>query len=136
MSEKKFMKNINQAELVKLNLPLHVNFKFKRLTPKQAGLKASIINYHEFDVEGYSKIHYHENMEHIMYVLKGEGNVIIGDNNLPIKSGDIIALPINVPHGIKNTGDKVLSYLMFSNTAIKEKMSDSGSIAGIPIDKS
>ena len=74
-------------------------------------------------------------MEHLIYVLKGEGIVIMGEDELHIKDGDVIAVPTYIQHGVKNIGNEILGYLMFSNTAIKEKMSEPGSIVGIPVDK-
>lgn len=40
--------------------------------------------------------------EHV-YVLEGEGDMVLGDKNIHIKKGDLIFIPKNTPHALKVT---------------------------------
>lgn len=45
------------------------------------------------------------------YIISGEGNIIIADEEADVSKGDAIFIPGNSPHGIKNTGNDILKYL-------------------------
>ena len=48
--------------------------------------------------------HYHPEIEHEQYVLRGRYKVGIGDKVHVVKAGDSIYIPKGVPHWYKNTG--------------------------------
>jgi quercetin dioxygenase-like cupin family protein len=137
MYRKNNLLNFEEAELLVITkTPLHFGLKLKRLTPKNGGLKASSLNYHQFEVGGYSKPHYHKNMEHIMYFVKGKGILTLGNEEIPVKEGSIVALPVNIPHSVKNTGDNPFGYLIFSNAIpVKGETINPDTIRGIPVDE-
>lgn len=57
------------------------------------------------------KLHKHlEHSEHV-YVLDGEGNMQLGNENLNIKAGDIIYIPQNTPHKVVTTSKKPLKVI-------------------------
>lgn len=63
---------------------------------------------------GFKKFHHwHENAETVMYVIEGEGEFFLDKNNsVPVKAGDIThALPGEI-HGMRNTGNTPLRYLV------------------------
>ncbi|MEM9847533.1 MAG: cupin domain-containing protein [Bacteroidota bacterium] len=60
-------------------------------------------------------VHVHEREDEIFHVLAGEVELILGDETLTGKAGDIIYLPRGVKHGIKTAGSataKVLNYVI------------------------
>src|SRR4051812_2658112 len=79
--------------------------------------------------------HSHRVQEEMFFVLEGTGEVRIGSEHFPIRSGDIIACPTGGPetaHQIVNTGKTELKYLAVSTKASAEicEYPDSGKIAG------
>lgn len=49
--------------------------------------------------------HVHTVEDEFIYVAEGELDVLIGDQKLTARSGDLVKLPKNVPHGIWQKGD-------------------------------
>ncbi len=45
-------------------------------------------------------------------ILKGNGEITIGDETEPIGEGECVYVPKEIPHGLKNTGDSDM-HLMF-----------------------
>ena len=48
--------------------------------------------------------HYHPDIEHEQYVLKGKYKIGIGDKVRQVKAGDSIYIPAGTPHWYKNSG--------------------------------
>lgn len=67
--------------------------------------------------------HNHHVNEEMFFILEGEGEVRIGDEVFPIRTGDIIACPPGGPetaHQIHNTGAAELRYLAVSTKSTPE----------------
>jgi quercetin dioxygenase-like cupin family protein len=60
--------------------------------------------------------HTHPDSAHIIYIMEGEGLCLRGDQGQPdpIKAGQLLIVPRNVIHGIRNTGNVNLSYVAAS----------------------
>lgn len=55
------------------------------------------------------KQHIHQHMtEQSYFILCGEGEMTIGDEKRTVKTGDSVFIPSNSPHGLINTGKKIL----------------------------
>ncbi len=65
------------------------NFEMRRFTVKPGG---SIPR------------HYHPDIEHEQYVLKGRYKIGIGDKVHEVKAGDSVYIPAGTPHWYRNTG--------------------------------
>ena len=52
------------------------------------------------------------NGEEIFFILEGEGRVLIEDREYNVKPLTAVFIPPNKLHGIRNTGDKPLKYLV------------------------
>lgn len=50
--------------------------------------------------------------EEIMYVLEGRGTMLLGDELAPVEAESAIFVPSNQFHGIENTGDTSLRYMV------------------------
>lgn len=60
--------------------------------------------------------HNHPDAEEILYVLSGEGEQMINDEEpFPIKAGDVLYIPKGVYHSTKNTSWEPLRLLAFYN---------------------
>jgi quercetin dioxygenase-like cupin family protein len=55
--------------------------------------------------------HYHPDIEHEQYVLKGNYKVGIGDKVIRVKAGDSIFIPSGTIHWYENTGDGNAEFL-------------------------
>ncbi|HAC33604.1 MAG TPA: hypothetical protein DCF45_03680 [Gammaproteobacteria bacterium] len=67
--------------------------------------------------------HMHPYGAHVFVILEGEGIYIKNQpgtpecKEFPIKAGDTVNIPRGLVHGIRNTGDKPLSYFAVTTTA-------------------
>jgi len=78
-------------------------------THRMVGLWDSIL------LEGQGTIpHYHENMEEIYYVISGQGLMTIDGDTELVDEEDIIYIPPNKNHSIRQTGDLPLRYITVS----------------------
>lgn len=52
--------------------------------------------------------HHHAALE-VYYITNGEGVLLIGKEQRKVKAGDIVYIPCNLIHGIKNLGQQLLT---------------------------
>lgn len=57
----------------------------------------------DFDIGASSTPHSHNKTEESYYVLSGEGKIIINGETAPIKTGDLVVIPIKSLHQVINT---------------------------------
>ncbi len=55
--------------------------------------------------------HYHPRAEEIYYILRGAGQMTLGDESRAVGSGDAMAIPPGKVHTITNLGDEPLVFL-------------------------
>src|SRR5712692_6878147 len=64
--------------------------------------------------------HTHPENAHTIMILEGAGQYLRQDGSqVPVKGGDCIIIPRGQSHGVRNTGDKPLSYLAVTTLAGK-----------------
>ena len=69
-----------------------------------------------------SSPHYHVNCESAIYVVKGKGRFMIGENldvALPIEPGDFLYVPADAVHQPVNDGTEPLELIVARNTAVE-----------------
>ena len=69
-----------------------------------------------------SSPHYHVNCESAIYVVKGHGRFVVGDNldnPLPIAPGDFIYVPAEAVHQPVNDSDEVMEIIVARNTPVE-----------------
>jgi quercetin dioxygenase-like cupin family protein len=47
-------------------------------------------------------LHRHPNSDEILYFVEGSGECVVGDITYTVKTGDVVLVPKNVPHAIRN----------------------------------
>ena len=57
--------------------------------------------------------HRHANAEEIQYLVRGEGVVLDGDDEIEMRPGDVILTHKNVWHGFRNTSDSETAELVW-----------------------
>lgn len=74
------------------------------------------------------RLHHHE-PEQIYVVVRGSGRMHIGEETRELTAGQLAHVPSNVPHGIVNTSEGVLSYVSVATpTFSQETFYDEGNI--------
>lgn len=58
-------------------------------------------------------LHRHNDMEQIFYILTGQGRLVIGEEGeeYPVNPGDVVRIPMAMPHTIHCLGEQTLRYL-------------------------
>ena len=65
--------------------------------------------------------HRHTREDEVYYVLKGELEVIVGDEVFILKAGDTLMAPRDIPHQLRNSGNVENHYLlMFSPSGFED----------------
>ena len=59
--------------------------------------------------------------EQVYVIIKGKGRMRVGDEEEEVREGDLVYIPSNVTHGIKNLLDEKLTYLSASTPAFNIK---------------
>jgi len=89
---------------------------YKILDVDNSGLKNIEIAMCIFSPGEVAKLHYHEKMEEIYFVIEGEGMIELDGKWHSIKTEDSVAIPIGVRHRVKNTNnDKSLRFLSINS---------------------
>jgi quercetin dioxygenase-like cupin family protein len=74
---------------------------------EEDGAKSTIMRILEIDPEGFTPLHTHE-YEHLMFVVRGKGMVTDGSKECRLEKEDVVFVPAEQAHQIKNTGDTEL----------------------------
>jgi quercetin dioxygenase-like cupin family protein len=54
-------------------------------------------------------LHAHAGMDKLYYVIEGQGHFLLDGSELPMRTGDVLAAPDGVPHGVRNSsGERLL----------------------------
>jgi mannose-6-phosphate isomerase-like protein (cupin superfamily) len=56
--------------------------------------------------------HVHEKEEQTYYIIKGEGQLLVSEEVIPVSAGTAVLIPPGQPHAIRNTGSSDLEYVM------------------------
>ncbi len=48
-------------------------------------------------------LHRHPISDEILYFVEGSGECVVGTETLPVKAGELVFVPKNAPHSIRNT---------------------------------
>ncbi len=103
---------------------LEILTSYMLLSPRSSSAEHLSIQVSVVPVGSEQPIHAHE-PEQCYYVIKGKGLMIIEDETREVISGDVIYIPSNKKHGIKNIGDVALEYLTANSPAFTKEYEDS-----------
>ena len=68
------------------------------------------VRYFEIGPGGYTTLERHEH-QHVVIALRGEGEVRLGYDRLPVRFGDVVYVASNDPHQFRATGDEPFGFL-------------------------
>ncbi len=80
------------------------------LITKETGAKNFAMRLFEMNSGGHTPLHTHD-WEHEIYVLNGNGVVKGGDEEKEFRKGDVIFIPPNERHQLRNTGKEEVRFL-------------------------
>lgn len=70
-----------------------------------------MVGLNAFEAGQEHKLHAHAGMDKVYHVLEGTGVFVLENQELPMRAGQMLIAPQDVPHGIRNTGDERLLVL-------------------------
>ena len=77
------------------------------------GTQKSILVEQTFPLGGTTGLHLHEQGDELFYVVSGNGFATLGNVEEPISSGDVIFIPVEAIHRIRNMDNEVPLVVMF-----------------------
>jgi len=80
------------------------------LITKEMGAENFAMRLFEMEPGGYSPFHSHP-WEHEVFILESEGLVVGEGEERKFRAGDVIFIPPNEKHQLKNTGQKTVKFL-------------------------
>jgi putative monooxygenase len=78
------------------------------VSPETTGTKLMTLLYVEFGPGESTAMHTHEGLE-AMYILKGQGKIIVDGKECPFSEGSVLIAEPGVPHQVFNLSDDVMS---------------------------
>ena len=84
--------------------------KVRWLITKDVGAKNFAMRLFEMEPGGFSPLHNHP-WEHEVFILEGQGLVVGGREERRFKKGDVIFIPPNETHQLKNIGKRTVKFL-------------------------
>ena len=62
----------------------------------------------------HSDHHHHDAIEQLYFILRGRGQLLIGDDKVDVRDGTAVYMPVNVPHQAFNDGEGWMEHLIVS----------------------
>ncbi|MDP4262320.1 MAG: cupin domain-containing protein [Bacteroidota bacterium] len=79
------------------------------------------------------RIHKHLNNDELIFIHKGEGTLILDEESIQVKTGDVVFVPRDTWHGLDNTGkENLLMVFQYSPAGFEEYFVENGTLAGMP----
>lgn len=85
------------------------------------GLKAVSAAFVAVDPGAVSPLHWHQKTEEMYFVTAGRGVMHLDGEELPVRPGDSISIPIGVVHAIGNPGDVPLTFWVVTSPPYAEE---------------
>ena len=76
-----------------------------------SGGRVQMVNGCRMGAEKGFRAHYHEDMEEIFIILKGQAKILVDGEEAEMGKGDAVVIPPGIVHEMKNAGGEDLEYL-------------------------
>ncbi len=110
MVEKMKIFNYREVEAEKVTEEGAKGTTVRWLIDEKIGAKNFFMRLFEMEPGGYSPLHTHP-WEHEVFILEGEGTVVSKEGEHKVGPGDVIYIPPNEKHQLKNTGKTTFKFL-------------------------
>ncbi|WP_408011222.1 cupin domain-containing protein [Pseudalkalibacillus sp. A8] len=118
-----YWKNVKDVDVY--SPPGHEGTYNRRLVGPKEGIENIEVILGEMEPGGVADPHFHEEIEQIMYILRGKAQVIIEGEEAVLTVGDVIWIPKKAMHEVKNGGDTNLQFvLMYSPQKVNSSLVD------------
>ena len=104
------VKHYEQVAQAPVTMPGAAGCQVRWLVDEAQGAPNFAMRQFEVAPGGYTPKHSHP-YEHEVFVLEGEGTVLEGDVEHPLKAGDVVLVVPDEPHQFRNTGKAPLQFL-------------------------
>jgi quercetin dioxygenase-like cupin family protein len=81
-----------------------------------------LVGLNAFEAGQEHALHAHRGMDKMYLVVEGQGLFLLEDRELPMRDGDVLIAPEDVPHGVRNTGTTRLLVLVVLAPAPKTRI--------------
>jgi mannose-6-phosphate isomerase-like protein (cupin superfamily) len=79
------------------------------------------------------RIHKHLNNDELIFIHRGQGTLILGDQIIEVKTGAVAFIPRGTWHGVDNTGsEKLHMVFQYSPAGFEEFFIENGTPVGMP----
>ena len=102
--------HFDDVELENVDIEGAKNTKIRWLVAQKDGAPNFAMRMFEVKKDGHTPYHTHD-WEHEIFVLEGEGVLVLKDEEKPFKQWDIMYIDPNMEHRFKNTGKGLLRFL-------------------------
>jgi len=102
--------HFDNVELENVDIEGAQNTKIRWLIAQKDGAPNFAMRMFEVGKNGHTPYHSHD-WEHEIFVLEGEGVLVLKDVERPFKQWDIMYIDPNMMHRFKNTGEGLLRFL-------------------------
>jgi mannose-6-phosphate isomerase-like protein (cupin superfamily) len=86
--------------------------QFTVLLPREKTECAEVVM-EEWPAGGQAPLNRHPDMEQLYYIVAGKAEVVVGDEKGEATAGDLVFIPRDALHAIRNSGEEKLVYLCF-----------------------
>ena len=130
--------NIDKGIVVRENEGTHILTRRKvpitiKISKGKQGIDGISFCVEEQDPGRKMRIHKHLNNDELIFIHKGEGLLTLGEESIPVKTGDVAFVPRNTWHGLDNTGSGIMLMLFqYSPAGFEEFFIENGTLAGMP----
>ena len=114
------MRSIKQSKISIHKLPLVPNICRQLLREVWKSKKTSLAHV-SMRPGNVSLLHKHKNFTELYYILSGKGIITLGNNAFTVRTDDLIVIPPNKPHKLKNAGRTNLTHLVIASPAFNPK---------------
>ena len=73
--------------------------------------RVQMVNWCRMEPEKAFRAHYHEDMEEIFIILKGQAKILVDGEEAEMGKGEAVVIPPRIVHEMKNAGGEDLEYL-------------------------
>jgi mannose-6-phosphate isomerase-like protein (cupin superfamily) len=73
--------------------------------------RVQMVNWCRMEPEKAFRAHYHEDLEEIFIILKGQGKILVDGEEAEMGKGEAVVIPPGIVHEMKNAGGEDLEYL-------------------------
>jgi len=102
--------NVSQVPLERVELPGAAGCAYRVAVSQCDGAPNFAMRIFEVQPGGHTPLHQHP-YEHEIYVLEGTGTIWRENQELPVKSGDVLFIPADEKHQFKNAANSTFKFM-------------------------